>query len=227
MLSPDEMEVLVTSLRIASWAVIFSLPIAIAAAFALSRPRLPGKIIWDGLAHLPLILPPVLTGFLLILIFGRHGVAGAWLEKAGIRLIFTPQGAALATAVMTFPLLVRSIRLAFEATDSRLFEAAAVLRAGPLDRFMTIALPLAGPGILAGVVTAFAAGMGEFGAVITFAGNIPGATRTLPLAIYSVLQEPGGESEAMRLAAMSFAVAMGGLVSAELLQRWTRRRLSR
>jgi molybdate transport system permease protein len=226
MLSADEVEVLGTSLRVAFLAVAGSLPVAIAVAFALSRPRLPGKIFWDGLAHLPVILPPVLVGFLLLLMFGRRGPAGAWLDRTfGVHLVFTAQGAALATAVMTFPLLVRSIRLAFEATDRRLFDAAAVLRAGPFDRFLTIALPLAGPGILAGAVTAFAAGMGEFGAVITFAASIPGETRTLPLAIYAVLQEPGGESEALRLAAMSFAVAMGGLMSAELLQRWTRRRL--
>jgi molybdate transport system permease protein len=225
MLSASEIEILDTSLKVASWALIGSLPFAIAAAFALSRPRLPGKIVWDGLAHLPVILPPVLVGFMLLLLFGRRGPIGAWLDKAGIHLVFTTQGAALATAVMVFPLLVRSIRLAFEATDTRLFEAASVLRAGPLDRFLTIALPLAGPGILAGAVTAFAASMGEFGAVITFAANIPGQTQTLPLAIYTLLQEPGGESQALRLAAISFAVAMGGLVSAELLQRWTRKRL--
>ncbi len=159
-------------------------------------------------------------GFLLLLLFGRRGPAGAFLEKIfGIHLVFTAAGAALATAVMAFPLLVRAIRLSFEATDARLFEAAAVLRAGPLDRFLTIALPLAVPGILAGAVTAFAAGMGEFGAVITFAGNIPGETRTLPLAIYGLLQEPGGGGQTMRLALISFArSAMCGLISAELLQ---------
>src|SRR6185369_2912576 len=179
------------------------------------------------LVHLPVILPPVLTGFLLLLLFGRHGPIGAWLERvAGIHLVFTRGGAALATAVMTFPLLVRTIRVAFEAMDPKLFEAAALLRARPLDRFVTIALPLAGPGILAGAVTAFAAGMGEFGAVITFAANIPGQTQTLPLAIYAVLQQPGGEAEALRLAAISFTLAMSGLIGAELLQRWMRRRLA-
>lgn len=226
MLAPDEMVILGTSIHIACWAVLGSLPFAIAVAFALSRPRLPGKIFWDGLAHLPIILPPVLVGFMLLLLFGRRGPIGAWLDQTlDIHLVFTAAGAALATAVMAFPLLVRAIRLSFEATDAKLFEAAAVLRAGPFDRFLTIALPLAVPGILAGAVTAFAAGMGEFGAVITFAGNIPGETRTLPLAIYSLLQEPGGESHAIRLAMISFAVAMCGLISAELLQRWTRRRL--
>ena len=164
------------------------------------------------MAHLPVILPPVLVGFLLLMIFGRRGPVGGLLERwLGIHLAFTAKGAALATAVMTFPLLVRSIRLAFEATDRGLFEAAAVLRAGPWDRFVTIALPLAGPGILAGVVTAFAAAMGEFGAVITFAANIPGQTQTLPLAIYAVLQQPGGEAEAMRLAASVFLPGDAGL----------------
>jgi molybdate transport system permease protein len=227
MLSAGELEVLTTSFHVASLAILWSLPVAILTAFALSRPRLPGKLVLDGLAHLPIILPPILVGFLLLIIFGRRGPVGAWLDAFGIHLAFTTQGAALATAVMTFPLLVRSIRLAFEATDARLFDAAAMLRAGPFDRFVTIALPLAGPGILAGAVTAFAAAMGEFGAVITFAANIPGETRTLPLAIYAVLQEPGGEAEAMRLAAVSLTVAMTGLIAAECLQRWARRRLAR
>jgi molybdate transport system permease protein len=225
MLSAAELQILSTSFAVASRALFLSLPIAVAVAFALSRPRLPGKLVLDGLTHLPVILPPVLVGFLLLVIFGRRGPIGAPLEHVfGAHLAFTTSGAALATAVMTFPLLVRSIRIAFEATDRRLFEAAAMLRAGPFDRFLTIALPLAGPGILAGAVTAFAAAMGEFGAVITFAANIPGETQTLPLAIYAVLQEPGGEAEAMRLAMMSFTVAMCGLLAAEFLQRWARRR---
>jgi molybdate transport system permease protein len=169
----------------------------------------------------------VLVGFLLLILLGRRGPLGGWLDQAfGIHLAFTAKGAALATAVMTFPLFVRSIRLAFEAADTRLFEAAALLRAGPLDRFFTIALPLAWPGILAGAVMAFAAAMGEFGAVITFAGNIPGQTQTLPLAIYAALQQPGGEAQAWRLAAASLTVALAGLGGAELLQRWARRRLA-
>jgi molybdate transport system permease protein len=225
MLSALELDVLGTSFSVAFWALLWSLPVAVACAFLLSR-RFPGRFTLDGLVHLPIILPPVLTGFLLLLLFGRQGPIGHWLEQFfGIHLAFTRQGAALATAVMTFPILVRAIRIAFEAMDPRLFEAASVLRAGPLDRFLTIALPLAGPGILAGAVTAFAAGMGEFGAVITFAANIPGQTQTLPLAIYAVLQQPGGEGEALRLAAMSFTLAMTGLIGAELLQRWMVRRL--
>ncbi len=226
MLSPAELEVLSTSFAVAWRALIFSLPFAIVMAYALSRPSTPGRVFLDGLAHLPVILPPVLVGFLLLVIFGRRGPVGALLEQwFGVHLAFTTAGAALATAVMSFPILVRSIRLAFEATDPRLFEAAAVLRAGPWDRFVSIALPLAVPGIIAGAVTAFAASMGEFGAVITFAANIPGQTQTLPLAIYTVLEQPGGQAEAMRLAMMSLAVAMGGLAAAEFLQRRTRKRL--
>jgi molybdate transport system permease protein len=226
MLSPAELEILSTSLSVAWRALLFSLPFAIAMAYALSRPSTPGRVILDGVTHMPVILPPVLVGFLLLLIFGRRGPVGHLLDQwFGIHLAFTTAGAALATAVMSFPLLVRSIRLAFEATDARLFEAAAMLRAGPWDRFVSIALPLAGPGILAGAVTAFVASMGEFGAVITFAANIPGQTQTLPLAIYTVLQEPGGDAEALHLALLSFAVAMLGLVAAEFLQRRARKRL--
>jgi molybdate transport system permease protein len=224
----EEWVVLATSLGVASRAVLWSLPLAVAFAYALSRPAFPGKSVLDGLAHLPLVLPPVLTGFLLLLIFGRRGPIGAWLEHSfGVHLAFTAEGAALATAVMSFPLMVRAIRLAFEATDRRLFEAAAVLRAGPLDRFVTVALPLAAPGVLAGAVTAFAAGLGEFGAVITFASNVPGETQTLPLAIYAALQVPGGEAQALRLATYSFSLAVAGLASAEALQAWSRRRTER
>jgi molybdate transport system permease protein len=226
MLTPAEWQILSTSFAVAWRALIISLPFAIAMAYALSRPTLPGRLILDGITHLPVVLPPVLVGFLLLVAFGRQGPLGAVLEQwFGVHLAFTTNGAALATAVMTFPLLVRSIRLAFEATDTRLFEAAAVLRAGPWDRFISVALPLAGPGIIAGAVTAFAASMGEFGAVITFAANIPGQTETLPLAIYTALQEPGGEALAMRLAAMSLTIAMCGLVAAEFLQRRARKRL--
>lgn len=219
MLTPVEASVLITGLAVAAKAMLV-LPLAIAIAFALSRPNLPGRIVLDGFTHLPMILPPVLVGFLLLTVFGRQGLTG------GVpHLAFTQNGAALATAVMIFPLVVRSIRLSFEATDPRLFKAAAMLGASPLDRFFTIALPLALPGLIAGTVTAFAAAMGEFGAVITFAANIPGETQTLPLAIFAVLQQPGGEAEAMRLATISFIVAFSGLIAAELFQRWARKRL--
>ena len=225
MLSSEEAQILATSLWVAANAVLWSLPFAVAAAFALSR-RFPGKLALEGVTHLPIILPPVLVGFVLLMLLGQRGPVGSMLAGAGIHLAFTAKGAALATAVMVFPVFVRSIRLAFEATDRNLFEAAAVLRAGPLDRFVSIALPLAGPGILAGMVMAFATALGEFGAVITFAANIPGQTQTLPLAIYAVLQEPGGEVEALRLAGLSFVLAMLGLAVATLLQRWAGRRLA-
>jgi molybdate transport system permease protein len=224
-MSGEELTILATSFGIAARAVLFSLPIAILAAYALSRRGFPGKSVLDGFVHLPLVLPPVLIGFLLLLVFGRRGPIGAWLDSTfGIQLAFTAEGASLATAVMSFPLMVRAIRLAFEATDVGLFEAAAVLRAPPLDRFLTLALPLAAPGLLAGAVTAFAAGLGEFGAVITFASNVPGETQTLPLAIYAALQVPGGEAQALRLASYSFALAIAGLAAAEALQSWSRRR---
>lgn len=225
MMSPEEVQILSTSFGVALRAVLWALAPATLIAYALSRQRFPGKTLLDGAAHLPLVLPPVLVGFVLLLLFGRRGPIGAWLESAfDVRLAFTMEGAALATAIMTFPLMVRAIRSAFEASDPRLFEAAAVLRAPPLDRFMTLALPLAAPGLVAGAVTAFAAGLGEFGAVITFAANVPGETQTLPLAIYAALQEPDGEAKALRLAGMSFTLAIAGLAAAEGLQRWSRRR---
>ncbi len=228
MLTPEEWTVLATSFGVATRAVIWSLPIATAFAYILSRPSFPGKSVLDGLVHLPLVLPPVLIGFLLLLIFGRRGFIGAWLDQTfGIHLAFTAEGASLATAVMSFPLMVRAIRLAFESTDRGLFEAAAMLRADPADRFLSVALPLAAPGLLAGAVTAFAAGLGEFGAVITFASNVPGETQTLPLAIYAALQMPGGEAQAFRLATLSFTLAIAGLAAAEALQAWSRRRLDR
>lgn len=226
MLTAAELQILATSLGVAGRAVLFSLPVAIAFAWALSRPKFPGKWIIDTIAHLPLALPPVLVGYLLVMLFGVRGPVGAWLLNTfGIQLAFTAEGAALATAVMAFPLMVRAIRLSFEATDRGLFEAAAVLRAGPWDRFWSMVLPLAWPGVLAGAVTAFAAGLGEFGAVITFASNVEGQTQTLSLAIYSALQVPDGDEVALRLAAITMVAAIVGLVLAELLQRWARRRL--
>lgn len=227
MLSAEEWSILATSLGVAGRAIAFSLPLAIAAAWVLARTNAPGKSVLDAIVHLPIVLPPVLVGFLLLMVLGRRGPVGAWLEQTfGITLAFTAEGAALATAVMTFPLLVRSIRLAFEMADPGLMEAAAMLRAGPWDRFFTVAAPLAGPAILAGAVTAFAAGLGEFGAVIAFASNVPGETQTLPLAIWSAMQQPDGEALAYRLGAISFTVAVIGLAGAELLQRWARRRLA-
>ncbi|MET0182486.1 MAG: molybdate ABC transporter permease subunit [Caulobacterales bacterium] len=226
MLSAHDATILATSFIVSARAVLWSLPVAIAFAYVLSRPRFPGKSVIDAFAHLPLVLPPVLIGFMMLLVLGRRGPIGGWLDQTfGVQLAFSSEGASLATAVMAFPLMVRAIRLSFEATDARYFQAAALLRAGPWDRFASVALPLAAPGVLAGAATAFAAGLGEFGAVITFASNIEGETQTLPLAIYSALQVPGGEETALRLALYSFTLAIAGLGAAEALQAWARRRL--
>jgi molybdate transport system permease protein len=178
----------------------------------------------DAFVHLPLVLPPVVVGYLLLVVFGTRGPVGSWLDRQfDVQLVFSTAGAALATAVMSFPLMVRSIRISLESVDRRLEEAARTLGAGSLDRFISVTLPLMLPGILAGAVTAFAAGLGQFGAVITFVSNIPGETRTLPLALYTAIQSPGGDSLAARLALISFALGLGGL----LLSEWLARRLRR
>ena len=178
--------------------------------------------------HLPLVLPPVVVGYLLLVTFGVRGPVGGWLyDTFGIRLAFTGTGAALATAVMSFPLVVRAIRISLENVDRGLEDAARTLGAGPIDRFFSITLPLILPGVLAGAVTAFAAGLGEFGAVITFASNIPGETRTLPLALYTAIQSPDGDALAARLATISLALGLAGLLISELLARRLRRRLGR
>jgi molybdate transport system permease protein len=204
------------------------LPLAIALAWVLTRYRFVGRTLLDALVHLPLVLPPVVVGYGLLVLFGARGVIGAWLEKAfGIELVFTRNGAALATAVMSFPLMVRAIRISLENVDRGLEEAARTLGAGGLDRFATITLPLMLPGILAGTITAFSAALGEFGAVITFVSNIPGETRTLPLALYTALQQPGGEHAAARLACLSLALGLGGLLLSEWLARRLRRLLGR
>lgn len=219
-LSADEAEAVRLTLAVAGRSVLFGLPLAILAATALERGRFLGRPLLNALVHSPLVLPPIVTGYLLLVIFGAHGPAGAaLLGWFGLRLAFTTAGATLATAVMTFPLMVRAIRLSLAAVDPGLEAAAQTLGAGRLDRFATVTLPLMAPGILAGAVIAFAAGLGEFGAVITFAANIPGETQTLPLAIYTALQVPGGEAAAARLAAVSLMLALTGLVSSELLAR--------
>ncbi|MBL8830766.1 MAG: molybdate ABC transporter permease subunit [Rhodospirillales bacterium] len=216
------------SLRIALVAVGFVLPPAILVAWLLARCRFPGKSLVDGIVHLPLVLPPVVVGYLLLLLFGVRGPLGAWLDQAfGIRLVFTAQGAAVATAVMVFPLMVRAVRLSVEALDPGLDEAARTLGAGTLDRFFTISLPLMLPGVLSGAIVAFAASLGEFGAVVTFASNVPGETQTLPLAIYAATQTPGGEDVAARLAGVSLALALAGLLLSEVLARRVRRMLGR
>ena len=226
--SSAELDALRLSLEVAARSVGFSLPLAVLAAWLLTRARFPGRPLLDAFVHLPLVLPPVAVGYVLLVLFGVHGPIGGWLRRAlGIELAFTTAGAALATAVMTFPLMVRAIRIALENVDRGLEEAARTLGAGPLDRFATITLPLMLPGILAGAVTAFAAGLGEFGAVITFASNVPGVTRTLPLALYTAIQSPGGDALALRLAVLSFVLGLAGLLAAELLARRVRRFLGR
>ena len=225
-LSPDELSALHLSLIVAGRSVLLNLPFAILAAWLLSRRRFFGRMTLDALVHLPMVVPPVVVGYLLLLIFGHHGPVGAWLARVcDMELVFNRNGAALATAVMCFPFMVRAIRLSLDSVDRGLEEAARTLGAGPFDRFATITLPLILPGILAGAVTAFAAGLGEFGAVITFVSNIPGETRTLPLALYTALQSPGGDREAARLAAISCTLGLAGLLLAEWLSRRLQRRL--
>jgi molybdate transport system permease protein len=204
------------TLTVAARAVAFGLPVAVLVALVLARLRFPGRAVLDTLVHLPLVLPPVVVGWLLLLVFGLRGPVGAWLQAwFGVRLVFTAQGASLACAVMSFPLMVRAIRLSIEAIDPGLEQAARSLGAGRLDRLLTITLPLALPGVVVGAVVAFAACLGEFGAVITFAANIPGETQTLPLAIYAALQSPGGEAVAARLSLISLGLAVAGLLGAE------------
>jgi molybdate transport system permease protein len=226
--SSAELEALRLSLEVALRSVVFSLPLAVLVAWILTRARFPGRTFFDAFVHLPLVLPPVAVGYVLLILFGVRGPIGGWMQShLGIELAFTTAGAALATAVMTFPLLVRAIRLSLENVDRGLEEAARTLGAGSFDRFLTITLPLMLPGILAGAVTAFAAGLGEFGAVITFASNVPGVTRTLPLALYTAMQSPTGDALALRLALLSFALGLAGLLASELLVRRVRRLLGR
>jgi molybdate transport system permease protein len=201
----------------------FALPIAVLIAWALARGRFPGRSVLNAVVHLPLVVPPVVTGWLLLVLFGVRGPIGALLyDWFGIRLVFTAAGATLACAVMVFPVMVRSVRLSLEATDPGLDQAARTLGAGWLDRLFNVTLPLASPGILVGAIVAYATCLGEFGAVITFAANIPGETQTLPLAIYSALQVPGGERKAAELSIVSLTLALAGLLASE----WAGRRLN-
>ena len=228
MLSPSESEALLLTLSVAARAVAFGLPLAILAAWLLARARFPGRTLLDALIHLPMVLPPVVVGWLLLLVFGVRGPVGAWLNGwFGVRLVFTPQGAALACGVMAFPLMVRAVRLSLEAVDPGLDEAARTLGAGAWDRFLSISLPMAAPGVVVGAIIGFAACLGEFGAVITFAANIPGQTQTLPLAIYAALQSPGGEEVAARLSLVSIGLALVGLLAADLIGRRLRARIGR
>ena len=218
MLSADEWEAVRLTLGVAARAVGFGLPIAVLVAWVLARVRFVGRPLVIALVHLPLVVPPVVVGWLLLLVFGIRGPLGAALyDWFGVRLVFTTAGASLACAVMTFPIMVRSIRLSLEAVDPGLEQAARSLGAGRFDRLLTVTLPLAAPGILLGGVFAYATCLGEFGAVITFAANIPGQTQTLPLAIYAALQTAGGEAHAARLCLVSITLAMAGLGLSEWL----------
>lgn len=223
-----ELAALHLTLKVAIWSVLISIVPAVLVALALARGRFPGRAILDGVVHLPLVMPPVVIGYLLLLLFGRNGPIGGWLEESfGIGIAFTWQGAALASAVMAFPLMVRAIRLSLEAIDPGLEEAAHTLGAGRLRVFATITLPLALPGLLSGAVLGFARSLGEFGATITFVSNIPGITQTLPLALFSEIQVPGGEAPALRLALISIVVAFGSLAISEWLARRAQARIGR
>lgn len=215
-----ELEALKLSLWVSTWAVAASLPIGILAAWVLARLRFPGQNLLDGLVHLPLVLPPVVTGYLLLVMLGRRGVIGEWLyQHAGISFAFNWKGAVLASAVMAFPLLVRAVRLSVENVDQGLEAAARTLGAGPVRVFFTVTLPLVVPGIITGMILAFARSLGEFGATITFVSNIRGQTQTLPLALYTLTQVPDGEAGAMRLCILSVLIAMAALVCSEILAR--------
>lgn len=224
-LGPDEWQAVALSLKVAFWAMALSLPLGIFTAYALARWHFPGKALVNGLVHLPLILPPVVTGYILLVVFGINGPLGALLSQLGITLAFRWTGAVLAAAIMAFPLMVRAIRLSIEAVDPKLEQAAATLGASRLWVFATITLPLIVPGIIAGAVLAFAKAMGEFGATITFVSNIPGQTQTVPSAIYAFLQAPGGEPAALRLVMVSVVVAMGALLASEWLARRAAKRV--
>jgi molybdate transport system permease protein len=226
-LSPDEAAAVRLSLRVAFWAMTTSLIPGILVALMLARGRFWGKSLFDGLVHLPLVMPPVVTGYILLLLLGRRGPLGHFLdEQFGIILAFRWTGAALACAIMGFPLMVRAIRLSIEAVDRRLEDAAATLGAGPVRVFLVVTLPLSLPGIIAGMILSFARSMGEFGATITFVSNIPGETRTLPSAIWTLTQVPGGEAGALRLTLISLVTSMLALLVAEFIARRLGRVLS-
>jgi len=219
-LTPLEIGALLLSLRVGVVSVILCLPVALACAYSLSRCDFPGKLLLDGIVHLPLVLPPVAVGFTLLVLFGRNGVIGAFLyNHLGFTVAFNWKGAALASAVMAFPLMVRAMRLSLDGVDRRLEAAARSLGATRWRAALTITLPLMAPGILTGAILAFARSVGEFGATITFVSNIPGETRTLPLALYELTQVPGGDAAAWRLAILSVLVALGALVGSEILAR--------
>ena len=218
-LGPEAAEAVVLSLQVAFWAMLWSLPFGLATAFVLARGRFWGKSLFDGFVHLPLVMPPVVTGYLLLLLFGHNGPLGRLFADFGIVFAFRWTGAALAAAVTAFPLMVRAMRLSLEAVDRRLEEAAGTLGASRVFTFLLVTLPLMMPGIIAGMVLAFARSLGEFGATITFVSNIPGETRTIPLAIYTLTQTPGGDPATLRLTAVAVMLSLGALIISELLAR--------
>lgn len=225
-LSPDEWTAIWLSLRIAVVATLASVPFGIFTAYALARWKFPGKTLVNGLVHLPLVLPPVVTGFILLILLGRKGVFGPFLASIGIVFSFRWTGAAVACAVMGFPLMVRAMRLSFEGIDRRLELAAGSLGASGVWTFLLISLPLAVPGIIVGAILAFAKSLGEFGATITFVSNIPGETQTISAAIYTYTQVPGGDVGAMRLTAVAIAIALFALIASEIIQRWAEKRVA-
>ena len=226
-LSPLELEAIQLSLKVSLWAVAISLPFGIAVAWVLARCEFPGKSLFDALIHVPLVVPPVVIGYLLLVLLGRKGAIGGWLyDSFGITVAFSWQGAAVAAAVMAFPLMVRAIRLSIEAIDTRLEQAARTLGAGPIDVFFSITLPLTGSGIVVGVILAFARALGEFGATITFVSAIPGETTTLPVALYGLAQVPGQEGSAIRLVILSIVIACAAMFVSEVIARRVRRRIS-
>ncbi len=221
-----EVEAFALSLRVAFWAMLWSLPLGIATAWLLARRNFWGKSLLDALVHVPLVVPPVVVGYVLLVLLGRRGPVGAWLyENFDITIAFTWRGAVIASAVMGFPLMVRAIRLSIEAVDPGLEAAARTLGAGPMAVFFTITLPLAGSGILTGAILAFARSLGEFGATITFVSNIPGETRTLPIALFGLAQVPGGEAAALRIVLISVALAFAALFASEIIARRMRARI--
>lgn len=227
-LTPEEWQALQLSARVAACATLISLPVGIALAWLMARREFAGKFLVDALVQLPMVLPPVVPGYLLLLLLGTQGPVGGWLQaQFGIVLAFTWQGAVIASAVMAFPLMVQPVRLAFRQIDLRLEQAASTLGASPWRVFFSISLPLALPGVLAGALLCFSRSLGEFGATMAFVGNIPGETRTLPLAIYSFTHVPGGEAAALRLSLLSIALAVIALLVSHYLTRRAERRLGR
>jgi molybdate transport system permease protein len=225
-MTEEELSALQLSLKVSLWAVAGMLPPGVLLGWLLARRRFPGKSLLEATLHLPLVLPPTVTGYFLLLAFGRNGWLGRWLHEAfGASLVFNWKGAAIAAAVMSFPLMVQAVKLAMSLVEPRLEQAAGVLGAGPLRAFLTVTLPLASPGILTGAILSYARSVGEFGATITFVGNIAGETRTLPLAFFTYTQSPDGDGPALRLACISVALAFAALLGGEFLGRRVQRRL--